>query len=299
MAGEQTATDDAVASLRTQMSQVKAEAQTVVDEATTAVATAQKTAAEAVAARVQADKLAIQNGIVAASTAADAAEARLAEASEKGDHVAVAKATREMNEAISSAKDYERRKINLEHWEKTQATRTQQQQRQQPAQQQQSQGRQFSAATQAWLTKHGVDGQTDNSKFLKAQGAHHLAISEELKVDSPEYFAYLDKIFDSGAATAASPLSQAADTSVEVDLSRPLPPQEQRREAPPVALAPSRPTPIINPPSNQITGGKVTLTPGEVDAARISNPDLWRKDQNAAIFEYAQNKAKLIQEGRL
>jgi hypothetical protein len=298
MAGEQTATDDAVASLRTQMSQVKAEAQTVVDEATTAVAASERKAAEAVAARVQADKLAIQNGLVAATTAADAAEARLAEASEKGDHVAVAKATREMNEAISTAKDYERRKTSLEIWEKNQATRTQQQQRQQPHTQQQPQGRQFSAATQAWLTKHGIDGQTDNAKFLKAQGAHFEALADGLAVDSPEYFAKLDGKFGGGTATSDSPLSQAA-TTVEVDLSKPATEQPQRREPPPVALAPSRPSPILSPPSNQITGGKVTLTANEVEAARISNPELWRKDQNAAIFEYAQNKAKLIQEGRL
>ena len=288
MAGEQTATDEALASLRTQMSKVETEKTQIVEEATTAVAKAQKTAADATAARIQADKSAIGNGIAAATASADAAEMRLAEASEKGDHGAVARATREMNEAISTKSDYERRKANLERWEADQKVRDS---RPQPQVQQQPAGRQFSAATQAWLTKQSVDGQTDNARFLAAQGAHFKALSAGHQVDSPGYFGVLDTEFG-GVATADSPLSQASG-AVEVDLS------SQRRESPPVALAPSRPSPVIAQPSNQIVGGKVTLTSGEVDAARISNPDLWKRDQNSAILEYAQNKAKLIQEGRL
>lgn len=297
---EQTATDDAVASLRAQMTRKEAETQQVVEDATTAVAEAQRTAAAATAARLQADKTAISNGIAAATAAADAAEMRLAEASEKGDHTGIAKATRELNEAISTKGDYERRRVNLETWEQNQKTRQQQQtQRQQPTEQQ-APGRQFSAATQAWLDKHGVDGQTDNAKFLEAQGSHFKALAAGLKVDTPEYFAHLDKTFSGSTATATaeSPYSQAADV-MEVDLSKTTVQPTERREPPPVALAPSRPSPVISPPSNQIVGGKVTLTAGEVDAARVSNPDLWKKDQNAAILEYAQNKAKLIQEGRL
>lgn len=295
---EQTATDEALASLRSQMTKTQAEAQQVVEEATTAVADANKKAADAMAARVQADKTAIQNGIAAATATADAAEARLAEALKADDPVAAAKAQREMAEAISAKTTYETRRANLENWEKTQAQRRQQQPPQPQRQEPQPQGRNFTAATQAWLDKNGIDGQTDNAKFLRAQGAHHMALADGLKVDTPEYFAHLDRTFG-GAATSESPLSQAADTVV-VDLSKPTPaPQEQRREQPPVALAPSRSAPTISPPNNQIVNGKVTLTAGEVEAARFSNPDLYKKDPDAAIAEYARNKAKLIQEGRL
>ena len=298
MAGEQSATDDAVASLRSQMARVASERDQIAEEATTAVADAQKKAAEAVAARLASDKAAIQNGIAAADAAADAAEMRLAEASEKGDHLAVAKANREIAEAIATKNTYINRKANLETWEKNQAERARlAATRPQPERQKTQQvGRQFSAATQAWLDKHGVDGQTDNPKFLKAQGAHFRALAEGHAVDSPEYFAHLDRDFGGGAASAESPLSQAADTTV-IDLSKTLPPAEQRT-APP-ALAPQRPSPVIAPPSNQITNGRVTLTAGEVEAARFSNPDLYKRDPDAAILAYAQNKAKLIQEGRL
>lgn len=294
---EQTATDEALTSLRKQMSKVEAQAAQTVEEATTAVAKAEQKADSAMAARLAADKAAIQNGIAAAEAAADAAEMKLAQASEAGNHADIAKATRELNEAITTKGTYTQRKQNLDTWEKNQAERL----KARPQEQQrttQPPGRQFTAATQAWLDRHKVDGQTDNSQFLKAQGAHFDALASGLAIDTPEYFAHLDKTFGGGAATAESPLSQAADV-VEVDLSKTAAEQQQqRREAPPVALAPSRPAPIVNPPSNQITGGKVTLTAGEVDAARVSNPDLWKKDQNAAILEYAQNKARLIQEGR-
>ncbi len=297
---EQTATDEALASLRTQMDKTKTEAQQVVEEATTAVAEANKKANDANAARVQADKTAIQNGIAAAEAAADAAEMRLAEASEKGDHVAVAKATREMNEAITTKNTYQNRKANLEAWER----RQQQAPLRPPPQSQpqlQQQGRQFTAATQAWLDKQGIDGQTDNPKFLKAQGAHFKAVAEGLRADTPEYFEFINRDFGvTETATAESPLSQAADTVV-VDLSKPATQQqqEQRRDPPPVALAPTRPAPTIAPSSNQIVNGKVSLSAGEVEAARFSNPELYKKDPDAAILQYAQNKAKLIQEGRL
>lgn len=296
---EQTATDEALSSLRTQMERKQTQ---IVEEATTLVADAQQKAADATAARIQSDKTAIQNGIAAATSAADAAEMRLAEASEKGDHSGIAKATRELNEAISTKTTYENRKINLETWEKNQRERAERAKVDAPQRQQQQQeqpGRTFTPATKAWLDKNGVDGQTDNAKFLKAQSGHFDALAAGLTVDTPEYFAHLDKTWGGAAATADSPLSQAADV-VEVDLSKPAAQQQQdRREPPPVALAPSRPNPVISPPSNQVVGGKVTLTAGEVEAAKVSNPELWRKDQNAAILEYAQNKAKLIQEGRL
>lgn len=299
MATEQTATDEALASLRTQMSKREAEVQQIAEEATTAVADANKKAADALAARLQSDKAAIQNGIAAAEASADAAEMRLAEASEAGNHAAIAKATRELNEAIATKNAYTQRKQNLETWERNQQERIRQQPPQRQVPQQQEQGRQFPPNTKAWLVRHGIDGQTDNAKFLRAQGAHFKALAEGLVADSPEYISFLDREFGGGAASAESPLSQAADTMV-VDLDKPLASPEQRRaEPPPVALAPSRPAPIVNPPSNQIVGGRVTLTPGEVDAARVSNPDLWKRDQNAAILEYAQNKARLIQEGRL
>lgn len=299
MAGEQTAQDDAVATLRSQMAKTEAEKTRIVEEATGAVAEATKRAQEAIAARLQSDKAAIQNGIAAADSAADAAEMRLAEAAEKGDSVAIAKANREIAEAVATKNSYINRKANLEVWEKNQiekARREAEQRTQQPQRGQEQQGRQFSAATQAWLDKHGVDGQTDNAKFLKAQGSHFRAQAEGLKVDTPEYFEFLDRDFGGGAATTESPLSTAADTMV-VDLTKPAPKEGERREAP--ALPPSRPSPVIAPPSNQITNGRVTLTAGEVEAARFSNPDLYKRDPEAAILAYAQNKAKLIQEGRL
>lgn len=296
MAGEQSATDDAVASLRSQMARVTSERDQIAEEATTAVADAQKKAADAVAARLQSDKAAIQNGIAAADAAADAAELRLAEAAEKSDHVALARANREIAEAIATKNSYINRKANLEAWEKTQAERAKQQIQQPQRPQPTPSGRTFTPETQAWLEKNGIDGHTDNSKFLKAQGSHFRAQAEGLKADTPEYFAFLDKDFGGGTASVESPLSQASDTMV-VDLSKPPTPQGERREIP--ALAPSRPAPVIAPTSNQIVNGRVTLTAGEVESARFSNPDLYKRDPEAAILEYAQNKAKLIQEGRL
>ena len=296
---EQTATDEAIASLRSQMSRVEKEKDQVVEEATTLVAEANKKAADADAARVQSDKTAIQNGIAAAEAAADAAEMRLAEASEKGDHVAIAKANREIAEAVATKNTYLNRKVTIETWERNQAERLKQQP-QRPAQVDQrpaQQGRTFTPETQAWLDRHKIDGQTDNPQFLKAQSAHFDALASGAKVDTPEYFAHLDKTFGAVAASAESPYSTAADV-VEVDLSKPAA-EQQRPTPPPAALAPSRPAPVISPSSNQIVGGKVTLTPGEVEAARVSNPDLWRRDQNEAIRQYALAKAQLIQEGRL
>jgi hypothetical protein len=142
-----------------------------------------------------------------------------------------------------------------------------------------------------------------NTQFRKAFAAHQAAQEVEgLAPDSAEYFAYIDRMLGfsedgnngggtrtrtaTDVATSDAPLSSAAVT-VEVDLSK-------------TSVAPALPpTRTLPQRSGTSVGGKVRLTPGELEAARISNPDLWRKDQNAAIVEYAENKAELIAEGRI
>jgi hypothetical protein len=310
---EQTATDTQIETLKKQIDD--SDAKRIAAEKMAAEASA-KVEAE-VARRVASDEAAIRNGIAAAAAAGDAAEVRYAEALEKGDHAAAAKAQREMNQADITKTQYEGKLSNLEAWKKRETARLAagETQRQQP------QRLEYSRETQAWLDRHKIDGQprADGSyspEFVKAYAIHMAATTGKgLRADTPEYFEYMDRelgfVQDDGGATIETPYSSAADVT-EVDLTNdgrivvrdPPPHQQQQRAAP--ALSPSRQVPPVNG-GQRTVGGKVRLTPGEVEAARISNPTLWNAppDENGvsgrdrALREYAANKAALQAEGLL
>jgi hypothetical protein len=129
----------------------------------------------------------------------------------------------------------------------------------------------LSPKSAAWVRAHPEVG-TDKKAFNKMIAAHHAALAEDLAVDTPEYFAHLDKVYappPAKVATQEAPLSAAAA------------PTTQRTEAP-----------VVAPAGRGGGNGKatVTLTRAERDAAEASG---------LTPLEYAKNKIALQKEGKL
>lgn len=307
MAEQQTASDSEVVIDRLKSS-ISAE-QALTAEARQRAEQERARADAAVAGKFAADEAAVANGLAATNTAIEANKSRLAEALAKGDHEAAANIQVEIGEALISRRTFESRKSRIEQ-AKTRATEEARTAAERPVTPQRIQ---YTPQTQEWLDRNGINGQpvgvdpntgqpVFDPKFTKAYVANHAAQQVHgYRPDTPEYFAYLDRELGhaNSVADVESPYSSAAAT-VEVDLSSdrivkhdPPPTQQQQRPAP--ALPPSRSVPEIPRPG--VRTGTVRLTPNEVEAARYSNPELWKTDQAAALREYAANKAALQAEG--
>ena len=131
-------------------------------------------------------------------------------------------------------------------------------------------GARLSAASAAWLRAH-PDWATSQAKVMKLTGAHNLAVGDGLALDTPEYFAHVERTLGIGnndqrpapAARAEPPTPVVSQAAQAV----------QRRAAPPAA-----------PPSRGDGGGRILrLTAAQREAAKISG---------VSDEEYAKNIRK-------
>lgn len=303
---EQTANEDAIDKIRRQ---INTQADQRVAAAEAARADAERKAADAVSGRFASDRAAIQNGIAAAEGAVASHKAALAAAGEKGDWAAFAELQTKLNEAQISLSTFQSRKTRLENVERMEAEKLRQQ-----AGRPVAPGRvDYSQQTQSWLDRHGIDGQPNaqgqyTPEFTRAFAAHTAATTVRgLTPDTPQYFAYMEEQLGlSGQdnrmeAGEVVDLSTTSPGTVEVDLNdkdnrivRTDPPIQTQQRRPAPALSPVR-----SPPggSDGVNGSKVRLSAAEVEAARMSDQEGWKKDPNAVLREYAKNKADLIAEG--
>jgi hypothetical protein len=133
-------------------------------------------------------------------------------------------------------------------------------------------GARLSAASAAWLRAH-PDWASSQAKVTKLTGAHNLAVGDGIALDTPEYFAHVERTLGIGnndqrppeqARTPINPPAPAASQAAQV---------VQRRTAPPAA-----------PPSRGDGGGRILrLTAAQREAAKISG---------VSDEEYAKNIRK-------
>lgn len=307
---EQTANEDAIDKIRRQ---INTQADQRVAAAEAATAEANKKAADAVAARFASDRAAIANGIAAATGAVESHKAALAAAMEKGEWSSVADLQVKLNEAQISLNNFNGRKSRLETVERIETEKVKR--AAEGGGERQAPQRVYSPKAQAWLDKHKIDGQVQANGQLtpemqRAYTAHLAATNVRgLTADTPEYFAYLEEQMglngggDGGKDLEATEvdLTSTSVGTVEVDLSD----KDGRivKTDPPVQTQQSRPAPALSPVRTQpgggdgVNGSKVRLSAAEVEAARMSDIEGWKKDPNAVLREYAKNKAELIADG--
>lgn len=192
---EKTDADEAAAALQAQIDEHKAARQKAESDAAAALARAaeQQRAAEgwrqeATTARstvVDSQLQTVLSGIESAETAASSAEAMLAAAMEKADYSAAAKAQRELAKAEARLELLNNAKVDLE----TRKTAPPPQQRQ--ADPIESFISTRTPETAQWLRQHR-DWLTDTRKNARLTAAHYDAEDAGLKVDTPEYFAFVE-----------------------------------------------------------------------------------------------------------
>ncbi len=288
--------------------------------------------AEQLQARVAADKTAATQAISAATSEGDAAEREYADAAAASDSAAMAKAQRRMTEATIHLSEATRQAASIDNWvaresrraaeaeelRKREAANPRQQAQPQPAAGADIDISGYTEPTQRWLRQHPhLLPNTPEAGRLRSRviAAHYEAEAEGLTADTPSYFDFLEqrapRVPDPERSDSrASPYSGAADT-VEVDLEKPTDQQvtrasdtrivDRRTDTPRTeqsrqtssALPPSRSS---SPSNGSGQRGRVTLTLGEQEAARISAPHLKPED---AYREYAENKLALKAEGRM
>jgi hypothetical protein len=134
----------------------------------------------------------------------------------------------------------------------------------------------LSPASATWVRAH-PEFVRDSHKNRQMIAAHELALARGIKVDTPEYFASVEKTLDLSAPAVAK---TDTDPDASADAA-----QAVGGRAAPAAAPVSR--------SNGAHGnrpGVVKLTPQEVEMAGI---------MNMSVEEYARNKVALKKEGKL
>lgn len=199
---------------------------------------------------------------------AQAAYAKHAAAGEWGK---AAQAQADMAAAVADLREYQAAEAELV--QEMRQPRRQQSTERQPAQQQppQQQGdafeqaiSRFSAPQQEWLRKNRDDLTKSESRGKKAEAAHHEAIEAGHKLNSPAYFAHLDKVMGYGVTTTKT--------------TKPAPGKPQR-------AAP--------------TAGGSSAARGSVTEVKLSRDEVnTAKQLGMTAKAYAAQKARLIENGR-
>lgn len=230
----------------------------------------------------------IETALKAANDGVIAAKVALRTAKEQGDIAAEVEAQDQLTTARALVMRYDEAKDDLETRKKAPP---QPQQRQRPTQAdpvaEYAQGRH--EKVQEWLYAH-PEYVTDQRKNAKLSAAHSMAMSDDIAVNTPQYFEYVEKFLG---------LRKGAEAEVE---KKPAPQQKQPRAGAPVA-------PVNgggNGMSSAANGGTVVkLTPGERDAAmdgtipwNYDDPKgKFKKGDPIGIQEMARRKIALEKQG--
>lgn len=202
---------------------------------------------------------AILNAIGAAETEAETAQRDIGLATEAGDHKALGDATRRLARAESRLVQLNDGKDAIERAKTEEAKRAKeaprQEARSQPTVDQYIDSLPNLLQSQKdWLRRH-PDSLTDQRKNMRLQGAHVEAEDQGLRAGSTEYFEYLDER-----------LGYVQRRTQEDTMDDDEPVVRTPVQAPPSRQATS---PSTGRPSNN----KITLTPEQREAARMSGVD--------------------------
>lgn len=229
----------------------------------------------------------IESSLASAKAVADAAEAQLREAFDRGDSAAVSRAQRQIARAEAEILRYEEAATDLDGLEADTA-RPARQEQQQPVQRAADPVESFIATrtpkSQEWLRNH-KDWLTDQRKNNKLTAAHHDAVAEGIEPDTAEYFEHVEKYL--GIRKGDEPRKDA--------------PQRQARQG-----APTVPVNASGNDGGHGTGARtVRLTRAEATAA-TDGTHVWNWDDPKGKFkkgdpigvqEFARRKEQMQKAG--
>ena len=237
----------------------------------------------------------IEQGMSAAQTASDAAKAEIASAQEAGDWKRVADAHEKLADARADLKMLAQGKSDLEAGK---AEPRREQRRQAPTDPLEAflQGR--TAPTAKWLRDHPDDlrvlaTNSDTRRVAKISAAHNDALAEGYGLDSPEYFAHVERFLGMTKEEAKETPKPAGNGA---------PKAAPRRPGPPVAP--------VQASGGGVSGGgvEVRLSKGEAAAATDgtlvwnyndpSGKNLFKKGDPIGITEMARRKKALTEQGQ-
>lgn len=156
----------------------------------------------------------------------------------------------------------------------------------------------FTPAARDWIGRH-PQFLSDKRYQAKVQAAHFKAMANDIESDSPKYFEFVEtEIGERQAQTQTDD-----NDGFGVDLAEP-----EVEEAPPPSPAPRQRqanSSMGAPPSRSVptqAGGRpnrVTLTAQQMEAARISFPDEFKKSPQDAYKAYISNYEALRRAGKM
>lgn len=231
----------------------------------------------------------VEQGIAAATTEADAAQAEYTAAMEAGDWKKAGEAQRKISRAEATKVRLEEAKSELE----TRKPEPQRRVETPTADPVEAFIQARSGPTQTWLRAHPDDARalalgTDTRRAAKLNAADSDAVAEGFARDTKEYFDHVEKFL--GYAKTEKPNGKGAGTS-----------QSQRRAA-------SAPVAPVAASAGGVSGGtEVRLSAGEVAAATdgtlVHNTDdptgqkRWKKGDVLGVQEMARRKLAMQQQG--
>jgi len=233
---------------------------------------------------------AIEQGISAAETATAAGEAEYAAAMEAGDWKRAAKAQTAIADARADFKRFTEAKNDIEVQRQAPQRTETRQTPSAPADPVEAFLAQRSPATAAWLRSHPDEARAlaynDTRRSAKINAAHNDALAEGHGLDSPEYFAHVEKFL--GLTKAPAKTNGAANGGA----------QQQRRAAGSAPVAP------VEASAGPTTGGQVVRLSQAEAAAATDGTHVWnysdpsgknrfKKGDPIGVQEFARRKAAM------
>jgi len=237
---------------------------------------------------------AIEQGLASAQSATDAARTKIKTAMEAGNWEAVADAQVELADARADFKRFTEAKNDIEVQRQTPQRTETRQAPSAPADPLEAFLAQRSPATAAWLRSHPDEAKAlaynDTRRSAKINAAHNDALAEGHGLDSPEYFAHVEKFL--GLTKAPAKTNGAANGAANGGA------QQQRRAAGSAPVAP------VEASAGPTTGGQVVRLSQAEAAAATDGTHVWnysdpsgknrfKKGDPIGITEFARRKAAM------
>lgn len=215
----------------------------------------------------------IENGLIAAQSAVDAAEQEYIRAETDGDVAAKIAAQKKLARAVTTVDRWEEEKEKFNSWKKEELPRLEARIKAQTA------APQYTPQAQEWINRNPRFNTDDEFRSMTAH-FHTMALRKGMKQDSPDYFKFID---DGNARYFADPAAKPKEK-----------PEEEGVSQSSIAAVPSR--------DNAVGGSKpaerIRFTPGEMQIIR-QRADAEGITVEVAARNYVKRKEQLKKEGRI
>jgi hypothetical protein len=263
-------------------------------------------------ARFMAQKSAVESSIHAHETAIAGYEQDLARAMQVQDSNAMSKITRDIARLETRLEGLRNSKEQIDQIERSGGPRPQ------PVPGEDPRLATMSETSKDWVRRH-PQFLTDENFFNKTVGYHNLAKAEGHAVDSPGYFAFIERKLGLREADEDDDQRPRPSREHQADISGDIaPPDDNRgfdrgaiqrerdrrpeRDATSSAARPSRGAANSGESyaeSGHSGGSDPHLTPAELEIAQLSYPDEWAKDPRIAKKLYGDHKKYLKSIGKI